>query len=49
MAKIINIHCARAQLSRLVEQSAAGKEYIIVKAGRPRAPLDERTLALFER
>jgi prevent-host-death family protein len=35
----INIHAAKTQLSRLVEDAAAGAEIIIAKAGRPRARL----------
>lgn len=31
----INIHAAKTQLSRLVEQAAAGEEIIIAKAGKP--------------
>ncbi|WP_291994166.1 type II toxin-antitoxin system prevent-host-death family antitoxin [Candidatus Accumulibacter sp. ACC003] len=30
-----NIHAAKTQLSRLVEQAAAGEEIIIAKAGKP--------------
>jgi prevent-host-death family protein len=36
---IINIHAAKTQLSRLVEQAAAGEEIIIAKAGTPVAKL----------
>jgi len=36
---ILNIYEAKAQLSALVEQAAAGTEIIIAKAGRPRAKL----------
>ena len=39
----INIHQAKTQLSRLVEEAAAGDPFIIAKAGRPIAkvvPLD---------
>jgi prevent-host-death family protein len=36
---ILNIYEAKAQLSALVEQAAAGAEIIIAKAGRPRAKL----------
>jgi len=36
---IVNIHQAKTQLSRLVEQAAAGEEIIIGKAGRPVARL----------
>ena len=31
----INIHAARTQLSRLVDEAAAGKEVIITRAGKP--------------
>lgn len=31
----IDIHAAKTQLSRLVEQAAAGEEIIIAKAGKP--------------
>ena len=31
----INIHQAKTQLSRLVEEAAAGDPFIIAKAGRP--------------
>jgi prevent-host-death family protein len=34
-----NIHAAKTQLSRLVEQAAAGEEIIIAKAGTPIAKL----------
>lgn len=39
MSKAINIHEAKTNLSRLVEQAAAGKEIIIAKAGKPLARL----------
>lgn len=35
----INIHAAKAHLSRLVEKAAAGEEIIIAKAGTPLAKL----------
>ncbi len=35
----INIHQAKTQLSKLVEEAAQGKEIIIAKAGRPIAKL----------
>lgn len=35
----INIHQAKTQLSRLVEQAASGEEIIIAKAGKPVARL----------
>lgn len=31
----INIHEAKTQLSRLVDQAAAGEEIVIAKAGKP--------------
>ena len=34
-----NIHAAKTQLSKLVEQAAAGEEIIIAKAGTPIAKL----------
>ena len=51
---MINIHAAKTQLSRLVEQAAAGEEIIIAKAGKPMAklvPLEPKRkvrLGLFE-
>lgn len=36
---LINIYDAKAQLSALVEQAAAGAEIVIAKAGKPRAKL----------
>jgi prevent-host-death family protein len=36
---IVNLHQARATLSRLVERAAAGEEIIIAKAGKPMAKL----------
>jgi prevent-host-death family protein len=44
--RTINIHAAKTQLSRLVDDAAAGEEIIIAKAGRPLArlvPLAKRT------
>lgn len=35
----VNIHAAKTQLSRLVEEAAAGKEIVIAKAGKPLAKL----------
>ena len=32
---IVNIHDAKTQLSRLVEQAAKGESFIIAKAGKP--------------
>ena len=35
----VNIHAAKTNLSRLVEEAAAGEEIIIAKAGTPMARL----------
>jgi prevent-host-death family protein len=35
MSIIVNIHEAKTQLSRLVEQAAKGREFVIAKAGKP--------------
>ena len=35
MSTTVNIHAAKTQLSRLVEQAARGQEVIIAKAGKP--------------
>ena len=35
----INIHAAKTQLSRLVDEVASGKEIIIARAGKPVAKL----------
>ena len=35
----VNIHAAKTQLSRLVEEAASGQEIVIAKAGRPVARL----------
>lgn len=35
----VNIHEAKTQLSRLVEEAARGREIVIAKAGRPVARL----------
>lgn len=37
--RIVNIHAAKTQLSRLVEDAAGGEEIIIAKAGKPVARL----------
>jgi prevent-host-death family protein len=39
----VNIHAAKTQLSRLVDQAAAGEEIIIAKAGKPMAKLTPLT------
>lgn len=33
--RVINIHEAKTQLSRLVEQAAQGEPFVIAKAGKP--------------
>ncbi len=35
MTLTVNIHEAKTQLSRLVEQAARGREFVIAKAGKP--------------
>ncbi len=35
----INVYCAKSQLSRLIDEAAAGKEIIIARAGKPVAKL----------
>ena len=35
----INIHAAKTQLSRLIDQAAAGEEIVIARAGKPVARL----------
>lgn len=35
MSVIVNIHEAKTHLSRLVEQAAKGREFVIAKAGKP--------------
>jgi prevent-host-death family protein len=37
--KIVNIYEAKTQLSKLVDEAAAGREVVIAKAGVPRARL----------
>jgi len=44
----VNIHDAKTQLSRLVEQAAHGEAFIIAKAGKPMVkviPLDKAEIA----
>ena len=33
--KTVNLHAAKTQLSKLVEEAVAGEEVVIAKAGRP--------------
>lgn len=33
--KTVNLHAAKTQLSRLVDEAVAGQEIVIAKAGRP--------------
>jgi prevent-host-death family protein len=35
MSTTVNLHAAKTQLSRLVDQAAKGQEIIIAKAGKP--------------
>ena len=37
--RTVNIHAAKTQLSRLVEDAAKGEEIVIAKAGKPKAKL----------
>ena len=37
--KTVNIHAAKTQLSKLVDEAEAGEEIIIAKAGKPKARL----------
>ena len=53
--KTINVHQAKTQLSRLLEEVAAGQEIIIAKAGKPiarlvplRAAPEKRQLGILE-
>lgn len=39
MATVVNMHEAKSQLSRLVEQALAGERVVIARAGRPVAEL----------
>ena len=39
MSRLLNLYDAKAQLSSLVEEAAAGAEIVIAKAGKPRAKL----------
>jgi prevent-host-death family protein len=39
MARVVNIHEAKTQFSKLVEEAASGHEVIIAKAGKPVARL----------
>lgn len=48
----VNIHEAKTQLSRLVEQAARGEVFIIAKAGKPRVkvvPIDEQASGTAQR
>jgi prevent-host-death family protein len=39
MSKSIHLYEARMNLSRLVDRAAEGEEFVIVKAGKPKAKL----------
>lgn len=48
----VNIHDAKTQLSRLVEQAAQGEAFIIAKAGKPKVkvvPLDDAEMLTTQR
>lgn len=48
----VNIHEAKTHLSRLIDQAAKGKPFIIAKAGKPLVkvvPLDQREAAEIRR
>jgi prevent-host-death family protein len=52
---MVNIHAAKTQLSRLVDQAAAGEEIVIARAGKPvarivplEAPKGPRVLGLLK-
>jgi len=47
MSRVVNIHAAKTQLSRLVDEAADGAEIIIARAGKPVArlgPLETRRM-----
>ena len=39
MSRVVNVHEAKTQFSRLLEQAHAGQEIILAKAGKPYARL----------
>lgn len=39
MSKVVNIHAAKTQFSKLVDRAAAGEEIVIARAGKPVARL----------
>ena len=39
MSKIVNVHEAKTQLSRLLDRAHAGEEIVLSKAGKPYAKL----------
>ena len=44
--KTVNLHAAKTQLSKLVDEAAAGEEIVIAKAGKPMVrlvPVSPRT------
>ena len=47
--KTVNIHAAKAHLSRLVEEAAMGEEIIFAKAGKPAARLIALEETAFDR
>lgn len=54
MSKIVNVHEAKTQLSRLLDKAHAGEEIVIGKAGKPYArlvplePPPKRTLGFMQ-
>lgn len=54
MNKIINVHEAKTQLSRLLDKAHAGEEIVLAKAGKPYArlvplkPVAKRKLGFIE-
>ncbi|MCC6441709.1 MAG: type II toxin-antitoxin system Phd/YefM family antitoxin [Rhodanobacteraceae bacterium] len=54
MSKIVNVHEAKTQLSRLLDKAHAGEEIVIGKAGKPYArlvplePPPKRTLGFIQ-
>jgi prevent-host-death family protein len=52
MAKTVNVHAAKTQLSRLIDDAVNGEEVVIAKAGRPvvrLVPVDNELQEMAER
>ncbi|HEX8817643.1 MAG TPA: type II toxin-antitoxin system prevent-host-death family antitoxin [Terriglobales bacterium] len=41
--KVVNIHQAKTQLSRLVEEASRGESFVIAKAGKPKVKVTALT------